>query len=316
MSMAPPTESRQPDLSRSNQEQSSQEQVSPAKTLLQTAMTPVVSTHDRGFLYGDGVFETVRFCGGKLQLWTLHRGRLLKSCDMLVIPLPLQEFDQIVSDAIALAPAQDCILKIIVTRGEGGRGYAPPQNIKANITLQWHALPAGTQELSQQGIDCIYCDHPLSVNPVTAGIKHLNRLDQVMASVQLSQAAQYFPAIREGLMSDGGDYVLEGTRCNIFAVINNTLCTPDLSRAGVHGVMRSFLIERMQMMGIALEVRPISKQELSLASELFVCNSVFGVWPVARILSVEKATANVEVQFASRQMADVANKAVQEIFSL
>ncbi|MDO9519720.1 MAG: aminodeoxychorismate lyase [Pseudohongiella sp.] len=291
-------------------------QPGPEQTNLQKAFSPVISSQDRGFLYGDGVFETVRYRGGRLLLWALHRDRLVRSCETLVIPLREDVLDQIVSESIEFAPAADCILKIIVTRGEGGRGYVPPISAEASVVLQWHALPADIAESSRQGIDCIICDHPLSLNPVTAGIKHLNRLDQVMASLQLRQAAQSFPAIREGLMCDVDGNVIEGTRSNIFAVIDNRLCTPDLSRAGVQGVARSFLSEQFSVAGIALEVRHISQQELRLASELFVCNSVLGVWPVNRILFLENNAASVQVQFPSRQMADIAGKALQEIFSL
>lgn len=304
--MAPVFDSNLPDSKKTDSNQSN----------LQKALTPVISTQDRGFLYGDGVFETVRYRNGKLLLWELHRSRLLRSCEMLAIPLHIDEFDALIFESLAYAPAHDCILKIIVTRGDGGRGYAPPKMPRASIILQWHTLPQGIQESARQGIDCIYCDHPLSGNPVTAGIKHLNRLDQVMASIQLSQAADRFPAVREGLMCDADGNVVEGTRSNIFVMINGTLCTPDLSNAGVMGVMRSYLIEQIREAGISVEIRPVRKQELSLASELFVCNSVFGVWPVARILDIKNNTADVEFAFLSRHVADIARNAVQEIFPL
>jgi 4-amino-4-deoxychorismate lyase len=299
---------------KSNQSDSKQSAL--PQTNLQKAMSPVISSQDRGFLYGDGIFETVRCRNGQLLLWALHRDRLVRSCEILFIPLRMDMLDQIISEAITHAPATDCILKIIVTRGEGGRGYAPPEEADATMVLQWHALPPGTDTASQQGIDCIYCDHPLSQNPVTAGIKHLNRLDQVMASLQLSRAAQNFPAIKEGLMCDVDGNIIEGTRSNLFAVINNTLCTPDLSRAGVQGVMRSFLIGHFKAAGIPLEIRAIRKQELSVASELFVCNSVMGLWPITRLLNLENNSANVQVQFPSRQMSAVARKALLEIFPL
>jgi 4-amino-4-deoxychorismate lyase len=304
--MAPFLKSNQPDSKQAALPQSN----------LQKALSPVISSQDRGFLYGDGVFETVRCRNGQLLLWTLHRDRLIRSCETLFIPLCVDNLDQIISESIALAPANDCILKIIVTRGEGGRGYAPPESAEATLVLQWHSLPAGIDSASQSGIDGIYCNHPLSQNPVTAGIKHLNRLDQVMASLQLSQAARNFPAIKEGLMCDVDGNIIEGTRSNLFAVINNKLCTPDLSLAGVQGVMRSFLIGHFKAAGIPLEIRVIRKQELSVASELFVCNSVMGVWPIARILNLENNSANVQVQFPSRQMSDVARKALLEIFPL
>lgn len=276
----------------------------------------MITSHDRGFLYGDGVFETVRFCHGKLVLWDFHRERLFESCDLLAIPIYVEEFDATISSALAQAPDDDCILKVVVTRGEGGRGYAPADPVTPSIVLQWHPLPQGIREFSRTGIDCIYCDHPLSLNPVTAGIKHLNRLDQVMASMQLAQAATCCPTIREGLMCDPDDYIVEGTRSNIFAVINHKLCTPDLSRAGVSGVMRRYLIEHFEAIGMPVEVRQITRQDLNLASELFVCNSVSGVWPVARIQQIKDGIARVDVEFSSRCMSDSAKNAVQKLFPI
>lgn len=291
-------------------------QSAPDHARLQQALSPLVSTNDRGFLYGDGVFETVRCSNAQLLLWTLHRDRLIRSCEALAIPLYIDELDQLVSASLVHAPAHDCIIKIIVTRGEGGRGYAPPKTPAATIVLQWHMLPDGISLSSQQGIECMFCTHPLSLNPVTAGIKHLNRLDQVMASLQLSQAAEHFPAVKEGLMCDLDGYVVEGTRSNIFAVIDKQLCTPDLSRAGVQGVMRGFVIDQLNALGIATEIRPVHKQELRLASELFVCNSVLGIWPVNRILHLEGDATGFDVRFTDRRIADVARIAAQELFPL
>lgn len=276
----------------------------------------MISTHDRGFLYGDGVFETVRYCNGNLLLWHLHRERLLTSCNKLAIPLDTTLLDQRIADSIARPLAPDCILKVIVTRGEGGRGYAPPETAIASIVLQWHELPQGIQQASERGIDGIYCDHPLSVNPVTAGLKHLNRLDQVMASIQWTNTARIFPTIKEGLMCDPEGHVVEGTRTNIFAVINNKLCTPDMSRAGVAGVMRHYLTEQFRVAGMPVDVRPIFKHELNLASELFVCNSVSGVWPVTRILQVRDGKASIQAEFASRVMSDFAINQVLKLVSI
>lgn len=276
----------------------------------------MISTHDRGFLYGDGVFETVRCRNGKLLLWQLHRERLLQSCQTLAIPLQSAEFDQTIAASLAQAPVEDCVFKVIVTRGTGGRGYMPASTVTPAIVVQWHILPEGIEQAFLQGIDCVYCDHPLSLNPVTAGIKHLNRLDQVLASLQLADAAKVTPAIKEGLMCDGEGHVLEGTRTNIFAVIDGQLCTPDLSRAGVAGVMRQYLLERLAAPGAPVQVRQISRDDLRLASELFVCNSVLGVWPVTRIQEYRHSMTNMEVEYTSRLYAERANQAVQEIFGL
>ena len=247
-------------------------------------------------------------------MWPLHRERRLQSCDTLAIPVLPGDIDTIVAGALPHAPSRDCILKLIVTRGEGGRGYTPPADAVVTIITQWHPLPAGIQDAYLNGIASFYCDHPLSINPHTAGIKHLNRLDQVLASIQLARAADAVPAIKEGLMCDVDGYVLEGTRTNLFAVIDGKLCTPDLSRAGVAGVMRTFLLQQFNAAGVFVEVGQISKNDLRLASELFVCNSVLGIWPVTQIQQFIDGEARIDVEYSSRRYTDLANHFVQAVF--
>lgn len=261
-------------------------------TLVDGVLADTLPVSDRGLLYGDGVFETIRYQRQQLLLLPAHLTRLSQSCERLGIPVCMAEIGRYLELLIkhlgsADSELQEGVVKIIVTRGDGGRGYAPPHSAVSRSLLQFHPMPAGHADYFHHGIDCMWCSHPLSGNPALAGLKHLNRLDQVMASRELL-AAQHEAAgsdlpLQEGLMCDTQGNVIEGTRSNIFAVIAGQLCTPDLSDAGVSGVMRSALLDWYAGQGIAVVVRKISARELGLATELFICNSVIGIWPVNRL---------------------------------
>lgn len=250
-------------------------------------------TSDRGLLYGDGVFETIRLHRGKPILWPEHLQRLLNSCLQLGIPCDASLVEEQLAGVLTWFERQagsSAVLKIIVTRGEGGRGYAPPVATNPRIIMQLHPLPDLISQHAERGVRSMLCEHPVSVNPALAGLKHLNRLDQVMASRELAAArAVDAPAadaptdsteLFEGLMSDGQGLLIEGTRSNVFLVIADQLCTPDLSRAGVAGVIRGWLIEQFQASNTPVQIRDIPLDELRIASEVFICNSVLGVMPV------------------------------------
>ena len=289
--------------------------MSPApQTVSGQNFSETVSSHDRGLLYGDGLFETIRFFSGRLLLWESHRQRLLSGCDVLGIDLDLYYLDSLIPEIIASAPSTDCILKMIVTRGTGGRGYTPPSPIRPTVLFQWHAPAPDIVRNSKNGIDVIVCRHPLSINPVTAGIKHLNRLDQVLASRELSDAASHAPTVREGLMLDLDSNLIEGTRSNVFVVIENQLCTPELTRCGIDGVMRNRLIELFASNGVEVVVRTIQHHELTQGSEAFLCNSVFGVWPILRL--IDAGDREEPHEFCATTMARMAQQLLSDDFPL
>lgn len=261
-------------------------------TLVDGVLADFIPVSDRGLLYGDGVFETIRLQRQQLLLLPAHLTRLSQSCERLGIPVRMTDIERYLELLIqhlssANNALQEGVVKIIVTRGDGGRGYAPPHSAVSRSLLQFHPVPAGHADYFRHGIDCMWCSHPVSGNPALAGLKHLNRLDQVMASRELLAAQRKAEGsdlpLQEGLMCDTQGNVVEGTRSNIFTVIAGQLCTPDVSDAGVSGVMRSALLDWYAGQGIEVMVRKISARELRLATELFICNSVIGIWPVKRL---------------------------------
>ncbi|MDO9318756.1 MAG: aminodeoxychorismate lyase [Gammaproteobacteria bacterium] len=235
---------------------------------------------DRAVQYGDGLFETMKIKARTPLFWDRHLTRLRASCERLQIPCDFQLLVAEVSQVLSSIESHDQgshILKIIVTRGSGGRGYTPPPIVSATRIVQLHSFPDGYARNAIDGIQAQHCRHPVSRNSALAGMKHLNRLDQVMASMELTETAS------EGLMCDDAEHLIEGIKTNVFAVLDGKITTPALTEAGIAGIMRDVVLEHFSSHGRPVDVRPIHIGELSGASELFVCNSVLGVWPLVAL---------------------------------
>lgn len=234
-----------------------------------------VGSDDRGLLYGDGLFETLCVREGRIRLLERHLQRLESSCERLGIALP--PIDALRAELLSAAQTQgDGILKLIVTRGAGGRGYRPAPAMQPTLRLTRHALPEYPAAWRQDGIQVRWCETRLGRNPALAGMKHLNRLEQVLARREWDD-----PAIVEGLMRDSEGNVVEGTMSNLFCVIAGELLTPRLDACGVAGVMRAWLLDTAAARGIQVRETDLSPAAVEAADELLVCNSVVGIWPVA-----------------------------------
>lgn len=232
-----------------------------------------ISVNDRALHYGDGVFETILVRGHKPVFWQQHIARLILSCKRLKIPLAIDELEQEVARLLGDSPSHG-ILKIIVSRGCGGRGYAPPDSPSTVRILQFHPMPVDHDQKAIHGIRAMVCKHPVSSNSALAGMKHLNRIDQVMASMELTND------IDEGLMCNESGHLIEGIKSNIFLVVEGRIITPDLTSSGVAGIMREVVIDLLREMKMPATIRNIQLAEIRKGSEIFVCNSVFGIWPV------------------------------------
>ncbi len=241
----------------------------------------VLPVDDRGLAYGDGLFETVRVRAGRVALVDGHLQRLVRGAEMLRLPLDVEallaETRAFLAEQVA-AGRPDFTLKILLTRGSAGRGYQPlPEAVPRRLLLAFpsRVWPA---EYSRDGIALHECRTRLGLNPALAGIKHLNRLEQVLARAEWDD-----PRYAEGLLLDIDGRVIEGTMSNLFLVHDGVLVTPRLHRCGVAGVMRSFLLARALTLGIAVAERDVAREELDGADELFVCNSNVGIWPVREL---------------------------------
>lgn len=228
---------------------------------------------DRGLAYGDGVFETIAVKAGAPLLFDRHLQRLETSCLRLGIPLDLA----VVRAEMIRFAAQlgDGVMKLIVTRGDSQRGYGPAPDAQSRRILQAGPAPSYPAVHAEQGVRLFPCRTRLAEQPLLAGIKHLNRLEQVLARAEWQDSE-----LAEGLMRDVSGRVIEGVYSNLFLVREGRLMTADLGRCGVAGVMRAELLDQARQLGIAVDIRDLDLSDLEQADEVFLCNSVYGVWPV------------------------------------
>ena len=247
------------------------------KVLINGEAVSEISSYDRGLQYGDGLFETIVLEQGKLLCWDEHMSRLDAGCERLNIPQ--QDKAILKSEALSLSNSNEkSIIKIIVTRGLGGRGYAAPEKPKPQRIITLFPFPEHPTEYSKNGISARICDYKYAHNAKLAGIKHLNRLEQVLARSEWSDSD-----IAEGIVLDSENNIIEGTMSNLFCVKNRVLSTPDLSLCGVEGVIRNKIIDVAPTLGMEIQEKKLSLDELQNADEIFVCNSVIGIWPVTQL---------------------------------
>lgn len=258
-----------------------------------------ISPLDRGFAYGDGVFETCRYVQGVIPLWNYHRERLLHSAGRLKIPLDECLLNQYLDAMLAQlrgANIAQAVVKVTLSRGVGGRGYRLPDQITPTYCVG--VFPCGELQGEQfrKGVAVRICDLRLSLVPALAGMKHLNRLEHILAR------AEWQDEFAEGLLLDEQGRVIEATVSNLFAVKDGQLFTPDLSAAGVAGIMRKTIIEQLApAAGLCCHIVDINLDFLRAADEVFLCNSVYGIWPVNRLVD-DRQSANTAPQNYSKHL--------------
>ena len=233
---------------------------------------------DRAFQYGDGLFETVAIRAGQPRLWDLHLERLAKGCERLCIQLP--DLGNLRADLMSALEdrresSTNCVAKIIVSSGPGQRGYGrlPPTPGVAVVGV-FPARPAAG-DAYQGGVATMLCETRLAMSSVTAGLKTLNRLEQVLGRSEVLANGAF-----EGLMQDADGRLICGTMSNVFIVSSKSVITPSLSHCGVEGVMRRFALATFADNGIRVDVRDISVDEFLASDEVFLTNSQFGALPV------------------------------------
>ena len=247
------------------------------KVIINGRMTDCVASSDRGLLYGDGLFETVAVVNGEPCYWQQHMQRLQTGCSRLGIEA-VDERSLKEECRQLLAAVDRAVLKIIVTRGSGGRGYRVPERPAATRILQLHDWPDFPDACAQQGVAMRTCEMRLGHNPALAGIKHLNRIEQVMARREWDDTT-----IAEGLLLDLEGNLVEGTMSNLFLFRDGILLTPELQRCGVAGIMRSQVLAAAAGLPVDTGIRQLGMKDLEDADEVFICNSVIGIWPVIAV---------------------------------
>lgn len=242
--------------------------------LVDGEISTLVATTNRGLNYADGLFETLVVHNGRPRRWQAHMNRLGAGCERLRIPMPPQAVllreVQTVSAGLA-----DAVVKIVLTREGQGRGYMPAENSTCVRIVSAHIYPNGIIEAARTGVKARICELRLAIQPALGGIKHLNRLEQVLASAELRESG-----VDEGILLDREEHVISAVAANIFLVIEDRLFTPRLDRCGVRGVVRGRILSGFEA---RCEQRRIMVDMLQEATEVFICNSVRGVVPLTAI---------------------------------
>ncbi len=236
-----------------------------------------IDYRDRGLQYGDGVFETMRVCRGEVRLLQYHLERLYAGCHRLEIagPAPRLLRGEL---SEAAGRRREGVLKLIVTRGPGVRGYRPSGTERSTRILSLHALPPGAHHSADAPARIRLCATVLGQNPRLAGLKTLNRLESVLARTEWRDARVW-----EGLMRDTDENIVCGTMSNLFLRAGSSLLTPVLDRCGVAGVMRRWVLQAARTLHLeSMECR-IRWQDLIAAEEVFMSNAVIGLKSVAVI---------------------------------
>ena len=244
-----------------------------ARVLVDGRAQDRLSALDRGLAYGDGLFETIRFVGADAPLWRRHMQRLQESCQRLWLPAP--ESSLLLGEAREVsAGMKHATVRITLTRGCGARGYAPPASPEPTRIVAAFEPPPRDETMYTQGVRVRLCQLLLAEQPRLAGLKHLNRLEQVLARAEWDD-----PAIAEGLLCDLGGRLICATAANVFAVFDGVLATPRVDRCGVAGVARAEVLAAQP----TAQVREILLGELAGADELFLSSSVRGILPVREL---------------------------------
>lgn len=231
-----------------------------------------IAVDNRGLAYGDGIFRTLRMENREVVDFDLHYAKLSADCAALKLACP--SADSLRADAAALG-IDTCVLKWLIVRNAGGRGYSPlGAHGSRRISLAF-ALPAYPPQYYAKGVRVRSCDLRLAHQPALAGIKHLNRLENVLARGEWDN-----PDIAEGLLFDHHDALIGGTMSNVFVLYGHRLVTPPVDRAGVAGVTRARILAAATALDAEVSVAPVARESLASANAIFVCNSVIGVWPV------------------------------------
>lgn len=239
-------------------------------------MTNGLPFADRGLAYGDGLFETLRLTSSAAPWRDRHCARMAAGAQRLGIPFDAQRFQSAIDEL--LAARQPGVGKLILTRGVGGRGYTPPAQVSPGWIVQRFPFSPRPRSVYLEGMTIGLCDVRLSHAPHLAGIKHLNRLDQVLAAQQVAGAGW-----DEGLMLDYRDRPLELTSMNLFARFADVLWTPALDGAGVAGIARDWCLAQAWPLSLAVSHDELTLSRLRDADEVFACNSVAGFVPVRKL---------------------------------
>tara|TARA_B100000029_G_C17528536_1_gene942533 strand:- start:554 stop:1447 length:894 start_codon:yes stop_codon:yes gene_type:complete len=263
-------------------------------SLINGKFQDTISVLDRGLSYGDGFFETMLWTLKPdafnnqmfgVEFWSEHLNRMKKGCKLLKIKFPeirtiLQQREKILRKSHSKG-FKSGVLKMIITRGVGGRGYKFEENMDPTIIFITFPLSKSEKKIYNFGVKARYCRNKISGNESLFGLKHLNRLDSVLARSEWKE--EFF----EGIFLDKKNNIIEGTMSNVFFIKKNKLFTPSIKEHGIDGVMRQVLVKKSKFFFDQIVVKDINKKMVDDFDQMFLTNSVIRVLPV-RSLSKKK----------------------------
>ena len=250
--------------------------------LINGSFNQAISPFDRGFAYGDGIFRTLVMRNGVPECWPQHYQKLVADCAVINIVCPSAEL--LMSDLQQLflidtqSEENSSVAKIIITRGEGNRGYTPPPITAPMRVVTKSPMPEYPETRFTDGVNLTVCETRLAAQPLLAGIKSLNRLENVLARMEWNS-----PDIADGILLDANDNVIECTAANIFARFSNTLITPNLTQCGVAGITRQRIIDLAHTIALKISIETFSLEKLLMADEVIICSSLYGAFQVKSI---------------------------------
>ena len=247
-----------------------------------------ISVYDRGLSYGDGFFETMLWDSFEnnnkvnigVEFWLRHLRRIKAGCKLMQINLPSD--DKIIEERNLILKAsfkeqKSGLLKMIITRGVGGRGYKFEKNMTPTTIFLSFPKPKVEKKYIKSGVVVKICKTQLSKNTNLFGYKHLNRLDSVLARSEWEDNK-----IFEGIFLDSRKNILEGTMTNIFFVHKKTLITPPIIDSGINGVMRQVVLDNAKFFFDKVVIQKINLRDIEKFEQMFLTNSVLKVIPVSR----------------------------------
>jgi 4-amino-4-deoxychorismate lyase len=252
---------------------------------------------DRGLHFGDGLFETLVLRQGRIRFRAQHAARLADGCRRLAIAC---DAEAALSQAETLAGGGDALLKLVVTRGLAvARGYAAVGTERCRQVLLRYPLPTAVDEERVPPTTVMLLRATLGENPLLAGMKHLNRLEQVLARAEMRDSPAF-----EGILCSSSGLLASGTMTNLFLVDGGRLLTPRVDRCGIAGVMRAIVLREATRLGIAAQEADLPPAALHSAAEAFLTNARLGVRAVTQLAGRALAAGPITLQL-QRQVASL-----------
>ena len=263
-----------------------------ARAFVGPAPASGIPLDDRGFGYGDGLFETMRASQGGVPWWDAHWSRLSRGAARLRIALP--DEPRVRDESARLLAGRGGVLKLVVSRGAGGRGYAPDHSASPTWVLSHHPVPPPTPSA---GLVLRWCETRLATQPALAGIKHCNRLEQVLARAEWQDLPAAEQGVHDGLMRSSEGDVVCATAANVFVLAAGRWTTPPIDRCGVEGVCRRWAIA-----ALAAREGRLTVADVEAAEAVFLSNAVRGILTVARLRS-QSWSPHPQVSALQRRLA-------------